>query len=298
MRTLPRLWQERLAGSTEISFEAGVLGEMMGDDVLEIDIRSSSAGDEDRRGRIDDGWGGTYNDKVFFSSDTQMAKLFRRVKFEVDEESLQDRGKRTFGVDLAEQMMRDEVEVPPVVVKCCEAIEKYGIRSRDIYRLDDMSRKTTILKQRLDEGADSVDLDAAPWSHDIDTVASVLRLWLRELPEPLLTFHLYQEFINAAGIDIERLRYIRLHERVNDLPDPNYSTLKYLLGHLHRVSQRVGENAMSTRKLGIVFGGPLFGPQLSSSFGHREIAHPVAQILAVETMLNHYTDIFVFESKS
>lgn len=35
-------------------------------------------------------------------------------------------------------------------------------------------------------------------------------------------------------VDNDRLRQIRLHERVNDLPDPNYSTLKYFLGHLHR----------------------------------------------------------------
>ena len=37
-----------------------------------------------------------------------------------------------------------------------------------------------------------------------------------------------------AGNENERARHIRLHERVNALPDPNYSTLKYLMGHLHR----------------------------------------------------------------
>ena len=38
----------------------------------------------------------------------------------------------------------------------------------------------------------------------------------------------------VTGNDNERLRHIRLHERVNDLPDPNYSTLKYFMGHLHK----------------------------------------------------------------
>lgn len=37
-------------------------------------------------------------------------------------------------------------------------------------------------------------------------------------------------------VENDRLRHIRLHERVNELPDPNYSTLKYFLGHLHRLS--------------------------------------------------------------
>jgi hypothetical protein len=35
-------------------------------------------------------------------------------------------------------------------------------------------------------------------------------------------------------IENDRLRHIRLHERVNDLPDPNYATLKFLMGHLDK----------------------------------------------------------------
>jgi Rho GTPase-activating protein RGD1 len=99
-----------------------------------------------------------------------------------------------------------------------------------------------------------VDLDAPEWSGDINNVTSVLKMWLRELPDPLLTAGLHQGFLEAAsmflpltfiyqeyeliGCDIEiendRLRHIRLHERVNELPDPNYATLKFFLGHLHR----------------------------------------------------------------
>lgn len=99
---------------------------------------------------------------------------------------------------------------------------------------------------------EAVNLDNHEWSSDINNVTSVLKMWLRELPEPLMTFSLQQGFIEAASmcttgslwihwftlseIENDRLRHIRLHERVNDLPDPNYATLKYLLGHLHRYS--------------------------------------------------------------
>ena len=38
----------------------------------------------------------------------------------------------------------------------------------------------------------------------------------------------------SIGIESDRLRQIRLHERVNELPDPNYATLKYFMGHLHK----------------------------------------------------------------
>ncbi|EAU90225.2 GTPase activating protein [Coprinopsis cinerea okayama7 len=180
---------------------------------------------------------------------------------------LQDKGRPTFGVDLAEQMARDNVEVPLVVVKCCQAIEKYGIRSQGIYRVSGMSSKVTNLKQRLDKDLDSVDLDAPEWSGDINTVASVLKMWLRELPDPLMTNHLHQGFIDAAKIENDRLRHIRLHERVNDLPDPNYSTLKYFLGHLQRITQHAEENSMSVQNLAIVFGPTLFAQLLPGHEG-------------------------------
>ena len=97
-----------------------------------------------------------------------------------------------------------------------------------------------------------MNLDSEEWTSDINNVASLLKLWLRELPEPLLTYSLQQGFIEAASndhllpsdsieclrvlleIENDRLRHIRLHERVNALPDSNYSTLKYLMGHLHK----------------------------------------------------------------
>lgn len=212
---------------------------------------------------------------------------------------LQDKGKPTFGVDLAEQMMRDNVEVPPMIVKCCEAIEKHGIRSQGIYRVSGMSSKVANLKQRLDKDLDSVDLDASEWSGDINTVASVLKMWLRDLPDPLLTYNLHQGFIDAAKIENDRLRHIRLHERVNDLPDPNYSTLKYFLGHLHRINQLADENSMSMQNLAIVFGPTLFGQSLPSN-GHEAgaMADAPFQNQAIETILNHYTDIFIDESES
>ena len=63
-----------------------------------------------------------------------------------------DRGRPSFGVDLAEQMSRDNVEVPPLMVKCCEAIEKYGLYSQGIYRISGTMSKIAKLKERLDKG--------------------------------------------------------------------------------------------------------------------------------------------------
>ncbi|KAG6827153.1 hypothetical protein H0H92_013004 [Tricholoma furcatifolium] len=205
----------------------------------------------------------------------------------------------TFGVDLAEQMTRDHVELPPIMTKCCQAIEKYGMQVQGIYRISGMTSKVAKLRQKLDNDLDSVDLDAPEWSGDINTVTSVLKGWLRDLPDPLLTFSLHQGFIEATKIENDRLRHIRLHERVNDLPDPNYATLKYFLGHLQRINQNAAVNSMSMQNLAIVFGPTLFGiPPPTSAVNQTNggMADATLQNLAIETILNHYNDIFVDES--
>lgn len=93
---------------------------------------------------------------------------------------------------------------------------------------------------------------------------------------------IWQLLTGVPEIENDRLRHIRLHERVNDLPDPNYATLKYFLGHLHkcvhpcrhlsplinqltpccRIAEYEAENSMSIQNLAIVFGQTLFGQMI------------------------------------
>lgn len=63
-----------------------------------------------------------------------------------------EKARPTFGFDLAEQMARDNVEIPPVVEKCCTAIEKYGLSSQGLYRISGTITKVLKLKDRLDKG--------------------------------------------------------------------------------------------------------------------------------------------------
>ena len=94
----------------------------------------------------------------------------------------------------------------------------------------------------------------------------------------------------VAGTENDRLRHIRLHERVNELPDPNYAALKYFMGHLHRyafhfrlcdprswslstsfgnrITEYEAENAMTIQNLAIVFGPTLFMQAQPSANGN------------------------------
>ncbi|CAD6892582.1 unnamed protein product [Tilletia laevis] len=170
-----------------------------------------------------------------------------------------------FGVDLALQMVRDGVEMPPVLEKCAGAIEALGVQSMGIYRLSGTSSKVQKLKAKFDTDWTAVDLMNDEAIADINIITGCLKLWFRELPEPLLTHDLYAGFIDAAKVENDRLRHIRLHERVNDLPDANYATLKYLMGHLDRIRQEESINQMSASNLAIVFGPTLLSPREGSA---------------------------------
>ncbi|WRT69264.1 uncharacterized protein IL334_006248 [Kwoniella shivajii] len=199
----------------------------------------------------------------------------------------------TFGVDLGEQLTRDGVEVPKVVEKCAQAIEAYGLDSMGIYRLSGTTSRVQALKNALDKDVENVDIMSDEWSADINVVSGVLKLWFRELPEPLLTFGLYHSFIEAARYENDRLRHIRLHEQVNELPDPNYATLKFFMGHLDRVRRKESVNQMSVSNLSIVFGPTLLGAPPEE--GGLNLEHMSFQCKAIETILEKYNEIFVEE---
>lgn len=67
-----------------------------------------------------------------------------------------------------------------------------------IYRLSGTSSRVQALKRALDTDLDNTDVMSDEWSSDINVVSGALKLWFRELPEPLLTYGLYHHFIEAA----------------------------------------------------------------------------------------------------
>ncbi|CAE7217022.1 unnamed protein product [Rhizoctonia solani] len=108
----------------------------------------------------------------------------------------------SFGIPLAHLVVRDGTEQPRVLIKCAEAIEKHGLDSVGIYRLSGTTSRVRELRAVLDKDLDSVDLDSKEWTADINNITSALKMWFRELPEPLLTWELYPHFVEAAPVGI------------------------------------------------------------------------------------------------
>ncbi|KAF9202594.1 hypothetical protein BGZ59_002079 [Podila verticillata] len=195
-----------------------------------------------------------------------------------------------FGVDLAEQLVRDETDLPEIVVKCTEAIERYGMDTQGIYRVSGVTSVTNRLRSAFDRDCSAVDLSTEDNCGDVNSVASVLKTWFRDLPEPLLTRRLYPEFIKAAAMEDPALQLMNLHQCTNQLPDPNYATLKFLMCHLNRIQANQAINKMGASNLGLIF-----GPTLTSSSGGGavdDLADMGLQCRIIETLLANYGAIF------
>lgn len=96
---------------------------------------------------------------------------------------------------------------------------------------------------------------------DVHVIASVLKSYLRSLPEPLLTFRFYNEFLDVATIANDQQRKAAILNIINKLPEANYNNLKYLLKFLSYLSEKNQHNKMSTSNIAIVMAPNLLWQQ-------------------------------------
>lgn len=159
-----------------------------------------------------------------------------------------------FGVSLDELFQRDQAAVPPVVVQCILAVDTFGLDVEGIYRLSGTASSMNALKAQFDHDPTRIDFrNPAAFYHDVNSVASLLKQFFRDLPDPLFTNAAYSSFIENARIEDPEQRRDELHKDINDLPDPNYATLRALVLHLHRVMQNEGKNRMPAGNLALCF---------------------------------------------
>ncbi|TFK02455.1 delta and Notch-like epidermal growth factor-related receptor [Platysternon megacephalum] len=155
---------------------------------------------------------------------------------------------RQFGVELS-RLTNEERAVPLVVEKLINYIEMHGLYTEGIYRKSGSTNKIKELRQGLDTDIDNVNLD----DYNIHVIASVFKQWLRDLPNPLMTFELYEEFLRAMGLQ-ERKETIRgVYSVIDQLSRTHLSTLERLIFHLVRIAQQEETNRMSANALAIVF---------------------------------------------
>ncbi|PIO37505.1 hypothetical protein AB205_0183000, partial [Aquarana catesbeiana] len=155
---------------------------------------------------------------------------------------------RHFGIELSRLTNEDRL-VPVLLEKLINYIEMHGLYTEGIYRKPGSTNKIRELRQNLDTDIDSVNLD----EYNIHVIASAFKQWLRELPNPLMTFELYEEFLRSMGLG-ERKETVRgVYSVIDQLSRTHLSTLERLIFHLVRIAQQEETNRMSANALAIVF---------------------------------------------
>ncbi|KAJ3442376.1 rho/rac/cdc gtpase-activating protein [Anaeramoeba flamelloides] len=173
-------------------------------------------------------------------------------------DSEQDESKLVFGVPLQDVVDREGAleETPPrIIEQAITYLEEKGKFEEGIYRLSGSIRQRDRLKKRYNRG-EEVSLDEVK---DENTIASLIKLYFRELPEPILTRKYTIALEEISGYDQQKQMkaLIRIY---NSIPDVNRAVLKWLLPHLNRVSLNSEKNKMDTHNLAIVFSPTLHIP--------------------------------------
>ncbi|XP_010573441.1 breakpoint cluster region protein [Haliaeetus albicilla] len=189
------------------------------------------------------------------------------VKFTSREFSLKRMPSRkqtgVFGVKIAIVTKRERSKVPYIVRQCVEEIERRGMEEVGIYRVSGVATDIQALKAAFD--VNNKDVSVMMSEMDVNAIAGTLKLYFRELPEPLFTDELYPNFAEGIALSDPVAKESCMLNLLLSLPEPNLVTFLFLLDHLKRVAERESVNKMSLHNLATVFGPTLLRPSEKDS---------------------------------
>uniref|UniRef100_A0A8C7G7H5 Rho GTPase activating protein 32a n=1 Tax=Oncorhynchus kisutch TaxID=8019 RepID=A0A8C7G7H5_ONCKI len=211
-------------------------------------------------------------------------------------QKLRQRGilrERVFGCDLGEHLLNSEHDVPQVIKCCTEFIERHGVVD-GMYRLSGISSNIQKLRHEFDS-EEIPDLSRDVFKQDIHSVGSLCKLYFRELPNPLLTYQLYERFSEAVSAATDEERLVKIHNVIQQLPPPHYRTLEFLMRHLSQLATFSPITNMHTKNLAIVWAPNLLrSKQIESACfsGTAAFMEVRIQSVVVEFIMNNTESLF------
>uniref|UniRef100_A0A3B4EDU6 Rho GTPase-activating protein 24 n=1 Tax=Pygocentrus nattereri TaxID=42514 RepID=A0A3B4EDU6_PYGNA len=168
---------------------------------------------------------------------------------------------------------------PMLVEQCVDFIRQWGLQEEGLFRLPGQAN----LVKELQDAFDCGEKPSFDSNTDVHTVASLLKLYLRELPEPVIPFCKYEEFLACTKLlsKDHDAGMKELRRQVESLPLVNYNLLKYICRFLDEVQSYSGVNKMSVQNLATVFGPNILRPKVEDPVAIMEGAVLVQQLMAV-----------------
>ncbi|XP_041978014.1 rho GTPase-activating protein 44-like [Aricia agestis] len=190
--------------------------------------------------------------------------------------------KPVFGYPLEEHLRVTGRTIAFPLELCVCTLHELALNEEGLFRIAGGTSKVRRMKLSLDAGLFNVPLP--PDYRDMHVVASVLKSYLRELPEPLLTYRLYEHFILASRQPTEQARLNSIWEGIHLLPDANYQNLRYLIKFLSALTKNQSTNKMTPSNLAIVIAPNLLWAVDESTF---DMNITTAVNCVVELLIKH-----------
>ncbi|KAG5831691.1 hypothetical protein ANANG_G00306430 [Anguilla anguilla] len=193
-----------------------------------------------------------------------------------------------FGGGIFGQRLEDTVQferkfgqrpAPLLVEQCVDFIRERGLDEEGLFRMPGQANLVKDLQDAFDCG----DKPLFNSNTDVHTVASLLKLYLRELPEPVVPFSQYQDFLTCAQLlaKDEEAGIEELAKQVKTLPLANHNLLKYICKFLDEVQSHSSQNKMSVQNLATVFGPNILRPKMEDPMSMMEGTSQVQHLMTV-----------------
>ncbi|XP_035386001.1 rho GTPase-activating protein 25 [Electrophorus electricus] len=244
--------------------------------IFEIIPRKGSNGDRERDGCV-----------LMASNQSEMEDWVRLIRRAMGAPTSAVFGKSLSEIIAYERKLGPRL-VPMLVEKCADFIREKGLEEEGIFRLPGQENQVKHFREAFDAG----ERPSFPSDTDVHTVASLLKLYLRELPEPVIPWSQYQDFLDSTlTLDAATaLGKEKLVKQINLLPEDNYNLLSYTCRFLFEVQQHSKVNKMSVENLATVMGVNLFKPQVEDAISMMKGTPMIQKVMTV--MIRHHELLF------
>eukprot|EP00040_Diaphanoeca_grandis_P021233 m.113089 g.113089 ORF g.113089 m.113089 type:complete len:594 (-) comp28244_c0_seq2:749-2530(-) len=182
-----------------------------------------------------------------------------------------------------------DTHVSPFLLECCAAINRDGLKVEGIFRKQGSTSKTRALRAAFTKGTGSLASPSA-YDHDINNVAALVKIYFRELIEPLLVSTFYDAWMESITVEDHTEKLYALQGLVTQLPQGHFETLKFISKFCANVAQYHEENKMNFMNLALVFGPNLLWPVTDTTSG--SLAQDNAAVTSVVETLFTYAEWF------
>ncbi|XP_036197581.1 rho GTPase-activating protein 44 isoform X2 [Myotis myotis] len=191
--------------------------------------------------------------------------------------------KPSFGKPLEEHLTISGREIAFPIEACVTMLLECGMQEEGLFRVAPSASKLKKLKAALD----CCVVDVQEYSADPHAIAGALKSYLRELPEPLMTFELYDEWIQASNIQEQEKRLQALWNACEKLPKANHSNIRYLIKFLSKLSEYQDVNKMTPSNIAIVLGPNLLWPQAEGNITEMMTTVSLQIVGIIEPIIQH-----------